>query len=204
MRVIQHLAIFALAGAMATPTWACMCTRTATFAQVLEDAPIVIEGQVTPAPQDKERNYFSSVNVSVNKVLKGKFSEKPTPANVTLTDPFMCYKSIRPEELTKGSTYVLALFPEPNEQHALRARRNSKLKQAAPPKTYTLSTCAETAVLLDGAQVFTFTRRKEPNYQPQPKAYGSYEDLLRQIEVAKSKKPWRPGQPRKSLPDEPN
>lgn len=197
--MLKQMAILAIGGALTMPAWACTCAGIATFMQTIEDAPIVIEGQMTALDSIQSAQRYGSAQVTVDKVLKGKFPGKAVPTQVMLDDPMMCYRSITSDELAHGNTYILALFPTTPE--TAQARKHKGHAENKPRSmSYRLHTCAETALLRQGDHLFTFKRAKAMGNQPQPVPYGDYQDLLQQLGTLKTKPPQRPGQPRKYLP----
>ena len=195
MHLLRHLVIFAGSYLFCSSLWACTCAGTTTFLQNMQRAPLVVEGQVTappgPVTKGKSVSLLTVTELTVQKVLKGKLAE----ASITLTDPNMCYASISSRELQAGETYILALYGRPSIEGSIAREVLSPQERQTLDQSFNLSLCAETALLRKGNQVFTFQRAKVSDYKPEPQPYGSYDDLLQQVEAAKTVPPKRPGKP---------
>lgn len=176
----MRLGLCALALNLTAPVWACVCAGTVDFSQNMQKADAVVEAEVLSAPNaDDLRRSFPLSQARIIRTLKGSpAGESPSPT-ITLADPQICEASIHSSELQPGSTYILALYRQP--ESLLRGRKNASVAPIGP--SYQLAPCAETALLRQGDQLFSFVRDRASGYRPRPKAYGRYADVLQEIEV---------------------
>lgn len=175
----MRLGLCALALNLTTPVWACVCAGTVDFFQNMQKADAVVEAEVLSAPNaDDLRRSFPLSQARIIRAFKGSPADWQPSSTIALADPQICEASIHSRELQPGSTYILALYRQP--ESLLRERKNASGAPIGP--SYQLAPCAETALLRQGDQLFSFVRDRAAGYRPRPKGYGRYADLLQQIE----------------------
>ena len=140
------------------------------FQAALQREPLLLEGTVVQA-----KNPDASLPTVVLKVLRPFKGSAPSEVHLVSS---MCAKTVWPSDMKVGQTYIVSLAPDtdlPSSFERLLAQQEKR----APKSLYVLPSCAESALLREGDELFTFALPETRGQQPEKRFYAKYPDFVR-------------------------
>ena len=121
------------------------------------------------------KNPDASLPTVVLKVLRPFKGSAPSEVHLVSS---MCAKTVWPSDMKVGQTYIVSLAPDtdvPSHIEQLQAQKEKR----APKILYVLPSCAESALLREGDELFTFALPEGRGRQPEKRFYAKYPDFVR-------------------------
>ena len=140
------------------------------FQAALQREPLLLEGTVVQAENPDAR--LPAVVLKVLRPFKGSL-----PSEVHLVSS-MCAKTVWPSYMKVGRTYIVSLAPDagvPSQIEKLLAQGENR----SPKPLHVLPSCAESALLREGDELFTFALPETRGQQREKKFYAKYPDFVR-------------------------
>ena len=140
------------------------------FQAALQREPLLLEGTVVQA-----KNPDASLPTVVLKVLRPFKGSAPSEVHLVSS---MCAKTVWPGDMKVGQTYIVSLAPDTDLPSSIE-RLLAQQEKRAPKSLYVLPSCAESALLREGDELFTFALPETRGQQREKRFYAKYPDFVR-------------------------